>query len=271
MQSSNAVETHYFPAMTSSNRRILLHSHLSAPFVDHSVHVMNLTIYSSGELQCLQSLKALDISIDIPASLVRCSSRYLNGIVSWGIGVVSIIIFLAWRKEDFGRKHSITLGEVILICIIGPLPSLGKMIGEYIQVLFYYLLPASFLLSFVPLPKSLYLGNAGIAIFSPLAPLILTITSGLVVLSWWILYSLLCIVGCAQNLLRIRSVSVTIFLTLLILLQPSCNRAGTRRKFGVFPNRLPRHLLSYPVAGCLSWMLGDIYVQLCISAGRCNS
>jgi len=211
MQSSSTVETHYFPATTSSNRRLLLHSHLSAAFVDQSAHVMNLTIYSSGEPQCRQNLKALVISIDIPASLGRCASRYLNGMVSWGIGVVSIVIFLAWSKEDFGRKESIYPGGEILICVIGPLPSLGETLGDYTRVLLFYLLPASFILSFVPLSKSLYLGNAGTAIFSPLAPLMLTTASGLVVISWWILYSLLCLLGRAQSFLRLRFVFLIAF------------------------------------------------------------
>ena len=45
--------------------------------------------------------------------------------------------------------------------------------------------------SFIPLPKLFYLGNAGEPLFAVIAPLILIISSGLVIAVWWVVSVLL--------------------------------------------------------------------------------
>lgn len=47
------------------------------------------------------------------------------------------------------------------------------------------------LVSFAPLPSALWLGNAGEPLFTPMAPFILLIASGLVITSWIVLLVIL--------------------------------------------------------------------------------
>ena len=105
MHTSHSTETHYFPLANLPNRQILLHTHLDAPFIQKTSHApssLNFTIYSSGESACREESSAFEISFDWYATLGRWASRYLHTLISWAAGVVSIIIFIAWGREEQG-------------------------------------------------------------------------------------------------------------------------------------------------------------------------
>lgn len=100
---STPEETHYFPLIHASDKRILLHTHLGAPFIDDTRHLpstLNLTIYSSNESDCGQNLTGLVISIDWSATMGRWTSRYLTTLVSWATGVAAVVVFLGWTQLD---------------------------------------------------------------------------------------------------------------------------------------------------------------------------
>ena len=107
MHTPHASETHYFPLTSPHNRRILLHSHLSAPFIDHTRHLpsyVNLTIISSADGECQRDFTEFSISIDWTATLGRWASRYLHTLVSWAAGVASLVLFFGWAQHDTGGK-----------------------------------------------------------------------------------------------------------------------------------------------------------------------
>ncbi|KAF8806287.1 PGAP1-domain-containing protein [Phlegmacium glaucopus] len=197
MHTSHATETHYFPLANLPNRRILLHTHLDAPFIQKMNHVpsLNFTIYSSGESGCSEEFSAFDISFDWYATLGRWASRYLHTLISWAAGIVSIVVFLAWRQEEQGV----------------PMPSVQASLACYGRFLFRYILPGSLVFSVIPLSETLYLGNNGNLLLAPIAPLVLLIASGLVCVSWWILAGLLSMIGRTSSFLfgsRRENVSV---------------------------------------------------------------
>ena len=106
---SHPAETHYFPLAKARNRRILLHTHLLAPFIDQTRHLssgLNFTIYSSGERGCKREFETFDIAIDWSATLGRWASRYINTLVSWAAGVASLVVFIAWSKQDHGGNSN---------------------------------------------------------------------------------------------------------------------------------------------------------------------
>jgi hypothetical protein len=103
MHMSHPSETHYFPILSGSHRRILLHTHLDAPFVDPPTFdrsAVSLKIYSSGETTCQAEFSGFHIAIDWSATLGRWSSRYLNMLLSWAAGAASLVVFLGWMQED---------------------------------------------------------------------------------------------------------------------------------------------------------------------------
>ncbi|KAF6762055.1 PGAP1-like protein-domain-containing protein [Ephemerocybe angulata] len=178
---SNPDETHYFP-LTDHNDR---------PFIDtarNPVHKgVSLDLYSSGISECTESAQSIEISIDWPATLGRWATRYWTSTLVWTVGVVSLVIFYSWKPD-------------------GQIPPVSVSLNRYSNLLIRRLLPASFIFSVVPLPKSYYLGNAGEPVFAVVAPLILTISSGLVIGTWWFLCVLLAIVGKSTRIFSRRSV-----------------------------------------------------------------
>ena len=75
------------------------------------------------------------------------------------------------------------------------MPTVEYSLATFIRMLLRYFLPASFVLAFIPLPPSLYVGNRGTSFLTPIAPVILFIASGLVCVIWGILVLLLIICG----------------------------------------------------------------------------
>lgn len=88
---------------------------------------------------------------------------------------------------------------------------------EYGRLLVRWLLPASFLLSFIPLSETYYLGNKGEPLLAPVAPLILCVASGLVCITWWVLSLLVWVInGGVRILFRRLDVIRRIYMNLLI-------------------------------------------------------
>ncbi|CAK5262528.1 unnamed protein product [Mycena citricolor] len=156
---SHPSETHYFPL---SGSRILLHTHASAPHVVSPLTGIEFTIYSSA---CRPTL---NISVDWTATLGRVATRYFTAVPAWAVGVVSILLLNAWRSAT----------EV---------PDVPSNIDDFVGKPLRRMLLASVLLSAVPLPVEFYLGNAGHLLFSGIAPVLLLVATGFVVVSWWIL------------------------------------------------------------------------------------
>jgi hypothetical protein len=67
------------------------------------------------------------------------------------------------------------------------MPAVHQSLSTYSRKPLKKLVLVSFLISFLPLPVDYYLGNEGEMTFAPIAPLLLLIASGLVVVSWWVL------------------------------------------------------------------------------------
>lgn len=69
---------------------------------------------------------------------------------------------------------------------VDAVPAISVVLGRFSSNTLPWLLLSSFALSFVPLPVSYWLGNGGEPLFAPLAPLLLTISTGLVWIVWWL-------------------------------------------------------------------------------------
>lgn len=87
------------------------------------------------------------------------------------------------------------------------MPSVEQSLAMYNWYLMRYLLPASLIVSVLPIREWAYTGNRGTVFFAPIAPLILLIGSGLVYVVWWILLLTSTIVGKINAFAFKRSVS----------------------------------------------------------------
>jgi hypothetical protein len=109
MHTSHSSETHYFPIQNSPSHPILLHTHGSAPYITspHSLFQrgVSLTIYFAGPTGCRSGIVMFDFHVDWPATFGRWASRYPTTLVSWAVGVVSLVMFGAWRTGDMGGEY----------------------------------------------------------------------------------------------------------------------------------------------------------------------
>ncbi|KAH8113449.1 PGAP1-domain-containing protein [Phellopilus nigrolimitatus] len=168
LHTSGPSEAHYH--RLENNHPVLLHGHSSAPFLPISSHLLelyskglNLTIYSSGEC----GLEGLSITVDWWNSFGRWGSRYWNAILAWSAGLIAFLFYSSWATWDSGAPMSTPFQSLRYLCQLLPRA----------MILF-------FIISLLPLPSWLWLGNSGEPIFAPIAPLILLLSSGLVILSW---------------------------------------------------------------------------------------
>lgn len=103
MHTSYPSEIHYFPIMNSPHP-ILLHTHSSAPYVrDISSRGLNLTLYSSASSGCISGF---DIQVDWWSTFGRWGSRYSMTVLSWAVGVVALVLFVAWGAGDVDSEYS---------------------------------------------------------------------------------------------------------------------------------------------------------------------
>ncbi len=99
---SHPAETHYFPLRLAPHRDILLHTHSPAPYIDTAMsgRGVYLDLLSSGGDNCRADVITLEIAWTATAG--RWASRYFTTIISWAIGIVSLIMLELWRISDEG-------------------------------------------------------------------------------------------------------------------------------------------------------------------------
>ncbi|KAK2465990.1 hypothetical protein APHAL10511_001631 [Amanita phalloides] len=181
LHTPHPIEMHYFPLHRSPGRRILLHSHSPAPFIDTppvpaSVG-LHFTVYSAMKQSC--GPLVLEVEIDWSATVGRWVSRYPTTVVIWATGITALLMFNAWGVADKTRV----------------VPTVQKSLTNYIRRDLPGLMLCSVAVSILPLPSRYFLGNAGDPSFFMIAPLLLVVSSGLVCISWWLLTSLAWLVG----------------------------------------------------------------------------
>lgn len=97
------------------------------------------------------------------------------------------------------------------LCLPGSIPSVDETISTFCGLPMVYMACASFVVALWPLPRWMYLGNQGEPLLAIVAPLMVFLCTGLVVVSWWILSSLVWVLSkvfarCAAFLfLRVKS------------------------------------------------------------------
>ena len=159
---------HHYPLTLT--RRILLHTHASGPYIDSDfTHGLNLTIYSSGESAC--SIHSIDIAVDWWATFGRWGVRYAAPAVSWSVGVVALVLYESSQTAE----------------ISGAVPDVMDALSTFARKRLIKLIVASYVISFLPLPSSFWLGNQGEPLLAPIAPLLLLTSAGLVCVSWWLI------------------------------------------------------------------------------------
>ena len=75
-------------------------------------------------------------------------------------------------------------GQADVLCKAS-VPSVPKSLSLFIRESLPRLMGVSFAVSLLPLPQDYVLGNGGEVFFALLTPLILLLSTGLVIVSWW--------------------------------------------------------------------------------------
>ncbi|KAF8262780.1 PGAP1-like protein-domain-containing protein [Lactarius quietus] len=114
---------------------------------------------------------SLHLRVDWWASLGRAGARYWTVVPGWAVGVVVWMLFSALGKYERGA----------------PMPSVSDSLAMFTRGTLPRFLIATTVVSILPLPKDCVLGNGGEVFFALHAPLVLLISTGLVVISWWLL------------------------------------------------------------------------------------
>lgn len=225
VHNSHPAETHYFPLTSQPPRRILLHTHGSAPYV-HSNHVRSedfeLVIYSviNG---CSVQLRGFDLRIDWTATLGRWSTRYFTTVVCWAVGIVSLVVCKAWRSGESNgiREFSllVILYESVWVLIVRSacVPPVSHSLRDFGQRQLPKLMLVSYLLSLLPLPDYLFIGMEGEWLYAPIAPLLLMVASGLVCVSWMLLVVLMWPIGMIRHIYSPRFGEIIRFLEIKLM------------------------------------------------------
>jgi glycosylphosphatidylinositol deacylase len=172
MHTSHASEIHYYPL--TSDKTISLHAHSSAPYVPPlgltPSHGLNFTIYSSGS-SCHDV--TLFLSVDWWATAGRMGMRYPTTLLSWGVGIVSLLLFHSWSA---GQQLSVR-----------------ELLGVFVRRTMPTLMAVSAAVALLPLGPEYHLGNAGElrAVSAVLAVFLVGVAAGMVCVSWWILVALM--------------------------------------------------------------------------------
>jgi pimeloyl-ACP methyl ester carboxylesterase len=171
---SHPAETHYY--RLEYETLVALHTHASAPFIPllrfSPSYSSELWIYSAGT-GC-EDVNEFTLTIDWWATIGRVATRYLTTLMSWGVGVVALLMFQTWRES---RK--------------GSMPSVSQSLVAFTYRLLPKLLVASFVVALLPLSPDYYLGTRGELFLGFLAPVLLVVTTGLVCVSWWLILLLM--------------------------------------------------------------------------------
>ncbi|KAG2037278.1 PGAP1-domain-containing protein [Suillus americanus] len=171
---SHPAETHYY--RLEHGTPVALHTHASAPYIPLSrfspSYSSELWIYSAGT-DC-EDVNEFTLTIDWWTTIGRVATRYPTTLISWGVGVVALLMFRAWRESGKGAMPSVSQSLVAFICRLLP-----------------KLLAASFIVALVPLSPHHYLGTRGEPFLGFLAPVLLLVATGLVCVSWWLILLLM--------------------------------------------------------------------------------
>ncbi|KAI0638526.1 GPI-inositol-deacylase [Trametes polyzona] len=169
---SHPSETHYYPLAPTFPRRILLHTHASAPYIVSEFREGHkLFVHSSGECW----VDELQLSVDWWASIGRWGSRYGTAAACWAVGIVAIVFWDLWRSVESGAA----------------VPDVRTSLEFFARKRLPWLVIASYFVSLLPLRVGLWLGNRGAPAFAPLAMILLPVSFGLVCVMWWLLRILL--------------------------------------------------------------------------------
>jgi len=180
-QTSHTSETHYYPLTPSSRSRpVLIHSHASGPFLSSSSTSgagkgFNITIYSSDEAQC--SIAGVEVSLDWWGTLGRWGPRYAQAALAWGVGVCALVLYQAWEASDSATAISPSSPYM---------PSVELSLARFAAHSLPRLVPISFLVSLLPFPSAMWLGNAGEPSFGIIAPVLGVIVVGMVCVLWFV-------------------------------------------------------------------------------------
>lgn len=178
MHKSHPTETHYY--RLEHDKPIALHTHASAPYIPLSrfspSYGAELWIYSSGIAS--QDINEFFLTIDWWATIGRIGTRYPTTLLGWSVGVVTLLMFYAWRETRNG-----------------PMPSVQQSLVTFIRGPMLKFLVASFVVALLPLGPKYYLGTRGEPFFGLLAPVLLVVATGLVSVSWWLILLLIWLLG----------------------------------------------------------------------------
>ncbi|KAI9574304.1 PGAP1-like protein-domain-containing protein [Boletus coccyginus] len=174
VHASEASELHYY--RLASDQPVFLHTHSSAPYIP-LLHPgpsrgLNLTFHSSG--QHCQGVTEVRLSVDWWASLGRIGTRYPTTLLSWGVGIVSFLLFHSWGLDG---QH-LSVGESLGVFVRHRMPTLMAVTG---------------LVALLPLGPNYYLGigdESGM-LRAVLAALLVGVAVGMVCISWWLLAALM--------------------------------------------------------------------------------
>ncbi|KAG8218976.1 PGAP1-like protein-domain-containing protein [Butyriboletus roseoflavus] len=174
VHTSQASEIHYY--RLASDQPIFLHTHSSAPYVPHqgpnASHGLYLTIHSSGP-SC-QDVTVVFLSVDWWASVGRIGTRYPTTLLSWGIGIVSLLLSHSWRLD--GQQMSVYAS--LSVFVRHRMPALMAIAG---------------VIALLPLGPNYYLGigdELGV-LRAVLAVFFVGVATGMVCVSWWGLMALM--------------------------------------------------------------------------------
>ncbi|KAI0026660.1 hypothetical protein K488DRAFT_92140 [Vararia minispora EC-137] len=167
-------KSYFHPLSISQPAR--LHSHTSRPFLLPASPGLNVTLYTSSEPVC--DLRALEIRIDIGASVGRIAVRYWMAVPAWGAGVAGYLLYGAWWASEASSLPPTTTSSL-------------RILAPHLPLLAFL----SLILALLPLPPHAYLSTGTLPFLAPLAPLLLVLATGLVCVSWGMLSLLITLIG----------------------------------------------------------------------------
>lgn len=109
------------------------------------------------------------------ATLGRWGVRYAAPAASWAVGVVGLLLHDAWRSAEAA----------------GSVPSVASSLTTFVRKRLPVTLVTAFVISLIPLPSDMWIGNQGELVFSAVASMSLLVVTGLVTVSWWVLLGLM--------------------------------------------------------------------------------
>ncbi|KAI6040448.1 PGAP1-like protein-domain-containing protein [Pisolithus marmoratus] len=202
MHVSHPSEVHYYPLQ--HDKHVWLHSHTTAPYVPslafNSRHQgLNLTIYSYG-YDCADPV-GLTLTLDWWGTLGRVGTRYPTTLLSFCVGIVSVVLFQVWHPAAQPQ-------------------SVPESLEVFVRRTMPQLMGAAALLALLPLSHKWYLGLSGELglLASFLAVFLVGLASGLVCLSWWVLRLLITPEG--SKLRRSTVFSMVLLLLFIFLFVP---------------------------------------------------